>query len=371
MAATSGKRDEVGRYDEATLALLRSEHLLLVPQSTPDALVVDLVHARVEDSELAQTGRARVGRHSAILGPYHLDPDEARTAGVPGAWSTVYVLQAPRERDAGGFAAYPDQTEREMWASAFPGGPPYREEGDLVALGVELARRLGGALRVEGSGAVLVPDTERFVDLTVWSHHWVDADRLLELLAPVLPGAHLDGPDPVGAHRAPPGDVELWSVDPADPRAEEQERALDLALTDDLLTRIDEVAELMDARAAELDFVLDGYAVMGDGGITVGVRREALAPLWVRRRLAELDSPGMPGGAMLVDSAAEALVSYDVRWWPDDVAQLGVERPTLVHRIARETVRAVMRATARVTAEAAHGVVLDAGGFPVDRYDLS
>lgn len=371
MAATSGRRGDVGRDTEIAPTALADEHLLLVPSSTPAEVVAEFVAARVDDADLA-SGSAQVGRRSAIAGPVHLTPEAAAAAGVPGAWDTAYRLVAPRERDAGAYALIADAGERARWQYAFPDGRPYREEGDLVALGLELARRLSGALRVAGTNAVLVPDPDRDVDLSVWSRHWVDAERLLGLLAPVLRDARVDRPDPVGSHRAPPGDVDLWTIDPADPRAEERHRELDLALTDDLLNRIDEHAETADARALAAPDILDGYAIAGDGGVTIGVRREGLVPAWIRGRIAEQDGTGPIDGPTGDGVRPEpvAVANYDVRWWPFDLSQLGLENPTIAHRIAREQVRPVMRACARVIAEATHGLVLDAGGFPIDRYEL-
>ena len=44
---------------------------------------------------------------------------------------------------------------------AFPTGPPFREEGTLVGLGIDLARRLGGAVRVAGTGILMRDRTPR------------------------------------------------------------------------------------------------------------------------------------------------------------------------------------------------------------------
>ncbi len=230
---------------------------------------------------------------------------------------------------------------------AFPTGPPFREEGALVSLGVDLARRLGGAVRFAGTGVLMRPDPTRNVELTVWSPYWVAPDDLLMLLEDVLPGARRD----VGGRHDPPPDPDLpWSVDPLDPFAED----LRDALTPELLERLEGVAEATDAWAAQEMEPVDGYALVGDGGIVIGVQVETVVPAWVLRQLSDL--PDLPN---------DRLVTYDIRWWPQDLGQLHIEHPNPAHRIARQLVAPTIRAVARATSQAVYGVVVDAAGFHV------
>ena len=97
-------------------------------------------------------GSRRPGPGRAAVGGRRADrPDRgatrSRSAPPPGC-GLAYLLEAPQERDPDGFEAFVDPVQMALWMRAFPGGPPYREEGDLVALGLDLARRLGGAVRV-------------------------------------------------------------------------------------------------------------------------------------------------------------------------------------------------------------------------------
>jgi hypothetical protein len=190
------------------------------------------------------------------------------------------------------------------------------------------------------------PDPTRNIELTVWSPYWVEAKDLCELVAPVLPGARIDLGRP---HEPPPAEPELpWSVDPLDPLAEQ----LEDALTPQLLDRLEDVADATDAWAQQEMELADGYAVVGHGGIVIGVQVETGVPLWVLRQLADL--PDVP---------SDRLVTYDIRWWPEDVGQLHLESPTPAHRIARRIVGETIRNVARVTSEAVYGVVVDAAGF--------
>ncbi|MDP9221143.1 MAG: hypothetical protein M3P23_11495 [Actinomycetota bacterium] len=349
MPALFRKRAEGARPDAGRLEELTRNHLLLIsPETTTPELVATLVRARVDDADLDLDGRAKVGRRSAIIGPVELTEEEAAQIGAPDGLRAAYLLEAPKERDPDGFEAFVDPLQMALWMRAFPGGPPFREEGDLVALGLDLARRLRGVVRVAGYGVLITPDPTRNVELTVWSPYWVESADLVDLVAPVLPGARVDLGRP---HDEPPRNPGVpWAVDPLDPMAEELENAL----TPELLERLEDVAEATDAWAQQEMDLTDGYAVVGDGGIVIGVQVETGVPGWVLRQLADL--PDVP---------SDRLVTYDIRWWPDDVGQLHLETANAAHRIARSIVGETIRSVARVTSEAVFGVVVDAAGFHV------
>jgi hypothetical protein len=353
MASLFRKRVDSGRLDAEAREQLTRHHVLLVsPHAAPPELVATLVRARVDDSELDLTGEARVGRRSRIVGPYELDQAAVADLGTPPELTYAYLLPAPKERDAHGFEAFVDPLQMALWMRAFPGGPPYREEGDLLGLGLDLARRVGGSLRIAGTGVVMTPDPHRNVELTVWSPYWVEPAELLELVAPVLPGAHLDEGRP---HEEPaPTDEVPWEVDPLDPVADDLENAL----TSDLLQRLEHVAYATDVWAQREMEPADGYAIVGEGGLVLGVQVETGVPHWVVQQLADLP-----------EAPTDRLVTYDIRWWPEDVGQLHLESPTPAHRIARTLVGATIRDVARVVSEAVYGVVVDAAGFhvPPDR----
>jgi hypothetical protein len=349
MAALFRKRADGARPEAGTLELLHGSHLLLLSaERVSPELVATLVRARVDDADLDMTGRARVGRQSAVVGPMDLTDDDALALGVPDGLRIAYLLEAPMERDPDGFDAFVDPVQTALWMRAFPGGPPFREEGDLVTLGLDLARRLGGAVRVAGPGVIMRPDPTRDVELTVWSPYWVESDDLVALVASALPGARVDLGRP---HEAPPVRPDVpWDVSPLDPMGEQLERAL----TPELLERLEDVAEATDAWAAQEMDLADGYAVVGHGGIVIGVQVETGVPRWVLRQLADL--PDVP---------SDRLVTYDIRWWPEDDGQLHLESPSAAHRIARAIVGETIRSVARVTSEAVYGVVVDASGFHV------
>jgi len=345
--------------DEPTLEQLRSWHLLLLPSKVTVEQVDALLRCRYPDARLAETRRARLGRQSSISGPHRLEDDELAHVKVPEPWHTAYALEVAPEPDPQAFDDIGDPELLAWWMRAFPRGKPYREEGDAIDLALALARRLGGVVRAAGSNVVLAPDHGRLGDLTVWSGYWLDPDRLLTLLSPVLPGASVDlGLD--GLHTAPRGrhaalPEQAWSADPLDPLGADLAHAL--GARDHQL--IDQAAHENDAHALDGGVVLDGYALTADGGLVVEVIQEDAVPSWVRERV----------GHQLL-STDNPVVTYAVRWVTDDGVAVESENPPYAFKVLRDRIRPRLRAAALAVAEATAGVVSDVHGFEVDRYSL-
>lgn len=340
-----------------TLEQLRGWHLLLLPHHVTAAQVDALVRCRYPDARLADTHRARLGRQSAISGPHRLGAAELDAVHVPPTWPVVYALEVGQEPDPAAFDDIADPVLRAWWMRAFPLGKPFREEGDGIDLALALARRLGGALRAAGSNVVLQPDHARLLDLTVWSGYWLEPDRLWTLLDPVLPGARVDRggrawarPPVSPARRSTP-----WSVDPLDPFGVDLEHALG----EDDHELIRAVSDETDTAALAVVDVVDGFSLTADGDLVVEVTQEDAVPAWVRARVGhQLRADGDP------------VVSYVVRWQPEDLMALESEAPPYMFRRQRDRVRLRLQAATLAIAEATAGVVSDAAGFEVDRYGL-
>ncbi|MGL5857486.1 MAG: hypothetical protein ACRC35_03615 [Angustibacter sp.] len=350
------RRTRDDHHNEPDLSQLRGWHLLLVPDDVPIAQVDELVRYRYPDSRLAEHGRTALGRGSAISGPHLLQEDERDDVKVPPPWTVSYALEVEREPDPEAFADIADPAARAWWMRAFPQGKPFREEARAVDLALSLARRLGGELRASGSNALLRPDPERLLDLTVWSGFWLDPDRLRALLGPVLPGAYidLDAVEQVRPGRQEPGEVP-WSADPLDPVTLDLEHALD----DQDRARVHDVADQHDAAALQRPFTIDGYALTADGDLVVEVTHEDAVPAWVRAAVADQQP-----------RQQDPLVTYSVRWLPEEAHLLESEDPPYRFRMQRERVRSRHRSAVRALAEATAGVISDSAGFQVDRYLL-
>ncbi len=68
--------------------------------------------------------------------------------------------------------------------------------------------------------------------------------------------------------------------------------------------------------------------------------------------------------------AARPFVTYEVRWSCPEPDERERRTPSESYLAARERVRPVISAVARVVVEAAAGVVVDEDGFWLDRYAL-
>ena len=169
----------------------------------------------------------------------------------------------------------------------------------------------------------MTPDPTRDVELTVWSPYWVEAEDLVALLAPVLPGAHLDIGRP---HDEPP--PRAGGCPGRSTRSTRWPSELEEALTPELLQRLEDVAEATDA-----------WAEQEMASWPTGTPSSATAASWSACR----SRPASPAGSCASSPTCprcptDRLVTYDIRWWPEDVGQLHLESPPTAHRIARRIV---------------------------------
>lgn len=336
------------------LGALADAHLLVLPEDVlPDELEV-LATSRFAAARWEQTpevldprhrrrtvlGVLRLSRHSTLEGPFWIEREARGRLGVPPAGSQGYLLHAPRER---GEEAWPGTADRDGLARAFPRGLPVRDELRSVTWLVAAARRLGGAVRIAGSGAVLVPDPAAAVDLTVWSDIWLDPEACLAVVRQAVPRARLDlgrdwaGP-PAGIGRVAVRGAE--GMDPAE-RAELHAAAEER----DLQVLLDPEPRSAYGLLADLD--LDGALAVELGGAD--------------------EVPTVLAG---VPWAGDGVIAYRVSWVPDDLAELRAERPGTDHRVARGRTAPLVNAIARALHGAVGGEITDMMDFVVDPADL-
>ncbi len=330
-------------------------HLVLLPEGISPERVNELVASRYPDANLTEQGRAQLGRQSALSGPFDFDASELAALAIPPGWTTAYAIECEPERDAGAYQVFADAEAKAWWMRAFPQGKPFREEGDAVDLGLALARRLGGRLRVGGTHEVLAPDPEKWLDLTVWTGYWLAPEHLLALLEPVLAGVRVDfggapRPIPQGAH-----DISPWSVAELDPLRIDLEQAHTPAQEQ----HIRQTSEAFDRHAWLRSGDVDGYSLNADGDILIEVIQEELVPDWIRDRVGSQ----LPG-------VEDPVVTHHIRWVPPVPLALESEDPPYSFRTERDRVRTRLRSATLAIAEATAGVVTDTTGFEVDRYDL-
>ena len=287
-----------------------------------------------------------IGRHSRIAGPFQLSMEDAVDAAVPMPWTVCYYLEAPVERED---PPLPGADDRDGFASAFPDGLPWRDEGRALQLMVSLARRLQGAVRVAGSPQVILPDPERAVDHVVHSPVWLDPDVLVAVIGRELPNARLavesrdwGGPSDASYSGALVGES-LLADDP---------------LTAEELHGLHAAADRVDLDVLAGDVVVDAFAVIGDQGHDGAVE--------VLVHLSDGDEPAVAAEPW----ADRDYVTYEIRWANPHPEDRERRHPPESFVAARRRMAPRVVAVTRAVVEATSGVVVDEDGFRVDRYEL-
>lgn len=324
-------------------------HVLALPAGGgPDVLEI-LARSRFpraaweDDAAPTPTRALRLSRHSRVLGPFAVDRAAAAELALPAGYA--YLLDSTVERGA---RPTPLGGDRTGFRRAFPEGMPVRDEERVLLWALDVARRLGGAVRVaerDGTpGVLLTPEPADAVDLTVWSDLWLDPDTAVAVMRQVVPRAYLNLPS--GRWYGPPPGTGENAV----PGAE--------ALTPGQRSALHAAAEEYDRAAMSAPVVMTAYGALADleldGMIALEVTGETALPPVVG------SLPWTGQGA----------VAYRVRWEPLDLVDAEQEHPSAMHRVARGRAAPLVVALARAVHGAVGGEVTDAMEFVVDPADL-
>ncbi|HEY8719133.1 hypothetical protein [Pengzhenrongella sp.] len=282
----------------------------------------------------------RLTRHARLIGPYALGPRDAALLGVPKFSASVFIVEALEER---GDPPYPGG-DRYGFNRAFPEGTPVRDEERVMHWLVAAARRLGGSIRVGGSGIVLTPDVQAGIDLTVFTDVWLEPETALSVMQRVAPDAHL-AMDPTEWAGPPRGIGE-----PDAPGT--------TGLSEAARQTLHAEADAFDMAALSAPPELNGYGIQADleaGGILIlEVAGEEVLPVV----LASL--PWAVNGA----------IAYRIRWEAPDFLELELEHAPPEHKAARARARGFVNALTREVHRAVGGEVTDDGEFLVNPADL-
>ncbi|MFH5821648.1 hypothetical protein [Georgenia sp. AZ-5] len=284
--------------------LAEPHHLLVLPGDVDPGELEALAVSLSEDAGWLAPAQLQLMPGAQLTGPWGLDEGLRAAFDLPRWSEQAYLLLCPVQR--GG--PLPEELRGiDPVLDAFPGGVPTGTESEALGHLRAFARRLRGAVRLSGSGAVVVPDPDAAIDLTVLAPVWLDHDACLQLLTRELPAVH--------------------------------------SLLDDI------PAELASAP-------LEGYGIVSDVGdgdlIEVDVNGLHRVPVVLRG----------------TDWAAGGVISYEVRWRPQHPEVAFLARPPLaVRERRRRTAELIERAAASLHAVVG-GEICDDDGFLVDPEDL-
>lgn len=237
-------------------------------------------------------------------------PHELSTDAAVGAdVPSPWTLAYDLEVEPGGRGGPPSRRPDGLHR-AFPDGLPTGAELAGLELLLALARRLGGGIRVAGAREVLTPEVASSVELRVLSPTWVRV-----------------------------ADVQAACVQQGD---------------------VVEVAVAGDASPAAVGSAVDGtpFDVHLDAG--------SAGAVLVHAEVAVAPEPAVAGEPF----GAGPMAVYDLRWLAPDEQWRLAEHLEGEAAAARERARAPLSRVARTLAEHGGGVVVDADGFLVDRYQL-
>ncbi|MFD1718794.1 hypothetical protein [Georgenia deserti] len=275
-------------------------HLLVLgPDVTADE-VEALAVSRSDTAGWAGHADIRLLPGVHLTGPWGIDPTLRVTFDLPNWADHAYLVQCPVLRT---HPLPPALAGVDPILDAFPDGVPTGVEQEALDHLRAIARRLGGALRIAGSGAVVTLDPESATDLTVHAPIWLDPDACVSVLRPALP----------------------------DPR-----NLLDEIPPD---TAGDEPIEVYGVASGVGDDVVD-VTVAGTAHLPLAVRLEP----WARR----------------------GVIAYEVRWRPARPDLAFLARPPLGQRRARAGAALAIERAAAALHGAVGGTIVDDDGFLVD-----
>ena len=328
------------------LDLAFGHHLLAVPDDV----------RREEIEALAGSwfaGAVWLGEHSlqlapdvVLTGPWSVTGADREALHLPQEDGEIFLLRCPVQRGA---PPPPELADVTGLNAAFRAGAPEGVEAEALGFLLAAARRLGGVLRVAGSGAVLAPDPDADVNLLVHSPVWLEPVALLAVLQPVLSGVRLaieldenQLPDAPSAPAEVGGEV-----------LEEGQREWLHAEADAFDEAVLAQAPVLEAYGAVADLGSDGL-------LEIGVEGEEYVPLALQG----------------LDWAERGVVAYLLRWWPPgdektvvDGAFVTADPPDEL-RSARARVRAQIEGAALALHAAVGGEIADEAGFLIDPASL-
>lgn len=167
---------------ELDLNTASAYHLLALPGDSSGEEIEALAISVWNEAGWINPGVLHLTEGVTLEGPWHLSGEAASELGFS---SDVWLLRCQPSRGA---APSADIVQRDELARAFPDGMPVGVELSAISVLRRVARRLGGQLRVAGSGHVFTPDPDSAVNLRIYTADPIEPDRLQQLMSDLFGG---------------------------------------------------------------------------------------------------------------------------------------------------------------------------------------
>lgn len=324
-------------------ALATAHHLLALADDVEPEEVEALAVSRFADAGWRGPRALGLTGEAVLTGPWSVDAATRDALRLPTETAQVLLLRCPVQR--GGPAPAP-LADLDPKLRAFADGVPLGLESDAVDFLLAAAQRLGGVVRVAGTGAVLAPDPDADVNLLVHAPVWLDPDALVAALHHALPAFELvmDLVEPDLSTDLPPAAPPASGVERLDEGRRAWIHAESRAFDEDVLSR----PIVLDAYGGAADLGPDGLVeVTVDGQDEVPLALQGLA--WTR----------------------SGVVVYALRWWPPGEQARPASALAPAARAAAGRVRAAVESAALALHAAVGGEITDEAGFLIDPESLA
>lgn len=181
LATTADVIPDLGDFDLASGA---AHHLLALPDGRTGEEVEALAISVWNEAGWTGPGALHLTEGVSLEGPWTPTGEVADTLGLNREVTSVWVLRSQAMRGA---APNPEIMARDELARAFPEGMPLGAELKTLMFLARVARRLGGQVRLAGSGYVQTPDPESSINLRIYTDRPTDVEFLRGVLARDFP----------------------------------------------------------------------------------------------------------------------------------------------------------------------------------------
>ena len=175
----AGGREDNQSLGELTETLGGAYHLLVLPGGQTGAEVEALAVSVWNEAGWTNPGVLHLTEGVTLEGPWDIEDGSREALGLSPEMDTAWLLRCQGIRGA---APTEDVKARDELARAFPTGMPVGVEFVSLSVLRRIARRLGGEIRIAGSGHVLAQDPASAVNLNVYTDDPPPPARLQEIL---------------------------------------------------------------------------------------------------------------------------------------------------------------------------------------------